>query len=125
MPLATRPARRTTRKVRTITTGVLVSVLATVGATLSMASPARADNVVTPGSFTGYGFDQCSAPTQHSMNAWLYGSRYWAAGIYISGRLPRLRPPAEPLAAVGPRPAEERLAAAADHPRAAGVVHHA
>ena len=30
----------------------------------SPASPARAANVATPGNFTGYGFDQCVAPTQ-------------------------------------------------------------
>src|SRR3954468_5033684 len=49
------------------------------------ALPARAANVVTPGDFTGYGFDQCTAPTQAAMDAWLTGSPYWAVGIYISG----------------------------------------
>ncbi len=33
----------------------------------------------------GYGFDQCTAPTQRSMDAWLTSSPYWAVGIYISG----------------------------------------
>ena len=47
--------------------------------------PARADNVVTPGDFTGYGFDQCLAPTQDSMDRWLNYSPFWAVGIYISG----------------------------------------
>ncbi len=42
-------------------------------------------NPVTPGNFTGYGFDQCLAPTQHAMNRWLYHSPFLAAGIYISG----------------------------------------
>jgi peptidoglycan hydrolase-like protein with peptidoglycan-binding domain len=46
---------------------------------------ATAATVVTPGSFTGYGFDQCTAPSQTAMNAWLNGSPYWAVGIYISG----------------------------------------
>jgi hypothetical protein len=46
---------------------------------------ARAANPVTPGSFTGYGFDQCLAPTQDSMNAWLQHSPFLAVGIYISG----------------------------------------
>ena len=48
-------------------------------------SVARADNVATPGSLTGYAFDQCTAPTQKAMDAWLTSSPYWAAGIYISG----------------------------------------
>ena len=42
-------------------------------------------NVVTPGAFHGYGFDQCLAPTQRTMNAWLRQSPYLAVGIYISG----------------------------------------
>ncbi len=45
----------------------------------------RAGNVVTPGNFTGYGFDQCLAPTQKSMNRWLNHSPFLAVGIYISG----------------------------------------
>ena len=48
-------------------------------------STARAANPVTPGSFTGYGFDQCLAPTQASMDAWLQHSPFLAVGIYISG----------------------------------------
>ena len=42
-------------------------------------------NVVTPGDFTGYGFDQCHAPDQRSMNKWLTHSPFLAVGIYISG----------------------------------------
>ena len=42
-------------------------------------------NVVTPGDFTGYGFDQCHAPDQRSMNKWLTYSPFLAVGIYISG----------------------------------------
>ena len=34
----------------------------------------RAANVVTPGDFTGFGFDQCHAPDQKAMNAWLKAS---------------------------------------------------
>ncbi|MGB0099440.1 MAG: glycoside hydrolase domain-containing protein [Nocardioides sp.] len=48
-------------------------------------SAARAGNVVTPGDFTGYGFDQCVAPTQKMMNTWLQSSPFLAVGIYISG----------------------------------------
>src|SRR4051794_23380644 len=40
---------------------------------------------VTPGDFTGYGFDQCHAPDQRSMNRWLTHSPFLAVGIYISG----------------------------------------
>src|SRR5215213_6187431 len=54
-------------------------------ASVVLALPANAANVVTPGNFTGYGFDQCTAPTQASMDAWLNSSPYWAVGIYISG----------------------------------------
>src|SRR3954453_1069358 len=68
--------------------GVVASVLATMAllaATVGLAAPAGAANVVTPGNFTGFGFDQCTAPTQAAMDAWLTGSPYWAVGIYISG----------------------------------------
>lgn len=54
-------------------------------AVLWSGAPARADNVVTPGDFTGYGFDQCLAPTQRAMDRWLNFSPFWAVGIYISG----------------------------------------
>ena len=79
---------------------------------------------MTPGSFTGYGFDQCTAPTQQAMDAWLTSSPYWAVGIYISGdsrgcpSQPNLTP-----TWVGTQLAQ-RLAAAADHARPAGLVHH-
>lgn len=39
----------------------------------------------TPGDFTGYGFDQCVAPTQAAMDAWIKHSPFRAVGIYISG----------------------------------------
>jgi hypothetical protein len=42
-------------------------------------------NPVTPGTFTGLGFDQCHAPAQSAMDAWLTASPYKAVGIYISG----------------------------------------
>ena len=48
-------------------------------------APAQAENPPTPGGFTGFGFDQCTAPTQNAMNAWLKSSPFWAVGIYISG----------------------------------------
>ena len=42
-------------------------------------------NPATPGNLTGYGFDQCNAPSQSAMDAWMAASPYLAAGIYISG----------------------------------------
>ena len=84
-----RPTSRSSRRrilaslARTAT--VALTGLATLAAGLVLASPAAAGNRVTPGSFTGNGFDQCTAPTQRSMDAWLAGSPYWAVGIYISG----------------------------------------
>ena len=68
------------------TSGVTLLVsLTTVLASVVLAGSARAANVATPGNFTGYGFDQCTAPSQRAMDAWLTGSPYWAVGIYISG----------------------------------------
>src|SRR6476659_56153 len=67
---------------------VVATVVASAALVLSSAllpAPATAGNVVTPGSFTGYGFDQCTAPTQKAMDAWLTSSPFWAVGIYISG----------------------------------------
>ncbi len=62
-----------------------VAGLATVASGLVAVSPAQAANVATPGNFTGYGFDQCLAPNQSAMDAWLRSSPFWAVGIYISG----------------------------------------
>lgn len=61
------------------------TALATLVAGLLLASPARARTVVTPGDFTGYGFDQCTAPSQRAMDAWRTGSPFSAVGIYLSG----------------------------------------
>ena len=41
--------------------------------------------LATPGDFTGYGFDQCLAPTQAAMDRWWKKSPFSAVGIYISG----------------------------------------
>jgi hypothetical protein len=79
-------------------TSMRATAVALSAALLLPAGAARADNVATPGSFTGYGFDQCTAPTQDAMDAWLTTSKYWAVGIYISGdsrgcvRQPNLSP---------------------------------
>lgn len=60
---------------------------ASASASASPRTPAaREGNVVTPGDFTGYGFDQCHAPDQKEMNAWLQNSPFLSVGIYISGK---------------------------------------
>jgi peptidoglycan hydrolase-like protein with peptidoglycan-binding domain len=51
----------------------------------TIATTAAATNPVTPGDFTGLGFDQCNAPTQQAMDAWRAKSPFRAVGIYISG----------------------------------------
>jgi peptidoglycan hydrolase-like protein with peptidoglycan-binding domain len=76
---------RSPRRLATALATTLVTLSATVLSGLGLAAPAHAANVATPGSFTGYGFDQCLAPTQSAMDTWLRSSPYWAVGIYISG----------------------------------------
>ncbi|WP_372728699.1 glycoside hydrolase domain-containing protein [Nocardioides sp.] len=73
------------RTARATFTGLVAGTLAASVMTLGTAAPAHADNVTTPGDFTGYGFDQCLAPTQKSMNAWLKHSPFLSVGIYTSG----------------------------------------
>jgi hypothetical protein len=94
---------RRRRPPATVAATVLLLVAGLLGSTVGMslgAAPASAGvapaaalptqalldgNVVTPGDFTGYGFDQCHAPDKRSMNRWLTHSPFLAAGIYISG----------------------------------------
>ncbi len=52
----------------------------------TLVAAATTTNKPTPRNFTGYGFDQCVAPSQRAMDAWLRHSPFWAAGIYISGK---------------------------------------
>ena len=78
-------SRTATRTARTTIAGLVGSVAASLVLTLGASAPASADNVITPGDFTGYGFDQCLAPTQQAMNVWLKHSPFLSAGIYISG----------------------------------------
>jgi len=69
-----------------VSLGALVTTASIVGVTAGVpAGSAATGNVVTPGSFRGYGFDQCLAPTQKAMNKWLDHSPFLAVGIYISG----------------------------------------
>ncbi|HEU4513557.1 MAG TPA: glycoside hydrolase domain-containing protein [Nocardioidaceae bacterium] len=73
--------RRATTRAVILSTAVATAVAGTVALT----APAQAANRVTPGSFSGYGFDQCETQSQEVMDAWLTGSPYWAVGIYIAG----------------------------------------
>jgi hypothetical protein len=79
-----RPAPRTARPARATMRSLVVGLLATLSLG-SLAAPASAENVVTPGNFTGYGFDQCLGPSQEAMDNWLTHSPFLAVGIYISG----------------------------------------
>src|SRR3954453_21508560 len=47
--------------------------------------PVTPTGIVTPGDFTGFGFDQCLTPEQKKMDRWLQSSPFLAVGIYISG----------------------------------------
>jgi len=77
-----RPSLRTSLRTLFATT---LTILSVVVAGVALSAPAHAENRVTPGDFTGYGFDQCLAPTQAKMDAWMEYSPFSAVGIYISG----------------------------------------
>ena len=72
-------------RLRSMLIGGIAAVLTTATVAIATVSPAQADNRVTPGNFTGYGFDQCVAPTQATMDKWMAHSPFSAVGIYISG----------------------------------------
>src|SRR3954469_23518603 len=63
----------------------LTAALALVLSGTLLSTPAYAANPVTPGNYRGLGFDQCAAPSQSAMSAWIKKSPFRAAGIYISG----------------------------------------
>ncbi|MBM2618177.1 DUF1906 domain-containing protein [Actinoplanes sp. LDG1-06] len=77
------PARRHRR------TLAIAALIGAVVVSLSAFALQRADaatySTVQPGSFTGYAFDACTAPTSASMKAWKASSPYKAIGIYIGG----------------------------------------
>lgn len=68
---------------------ILIRLIASAAATavtlVGLSTPASADNPVTPGNFTGYGFDQCETVSQAKMDRWLTHSPFFAVGVYISG----------------------------------------
>ena len=75
--------------------------------------PATGDNrqpagvVVTPGDFTGYGFDQCLAPTQKAMNKWLQVLAVPGRRHLHLRHVPRLPGAAEPDADLDQHPARQ------------------
>jgi hypothetical protein len=77
--------RRGSRRATVVLTSLLTLTTAVAGVLVASPAPAEAANRVTPGNFTGYGFDQCITPSQEAMDAWLTSSPYWAVGIYIAG----------------------------------------
>jgi hypothetical protein len=49
--------------------------------------------VTVPGSFTGFGFDACTAPSQKVMDTWRTTSPHLAVGVYIGGEQRRCEQP--------------------------------
>ncbi|MEH0974950.1 glycoside hydrolase domain-containing protein [Micromonospora sp. CPCC 205546] len=79
----TLPAGRRRGTLRAV--AAAVAVLGAGAALTTTATPARADYTGPhPGTFTGQGFDTCTAPSNAAMKAWL-ASPYRAVGIYIGG----------------------------------------
>jgi hypothetical protein len=75
------PSRRPSRRGAV----ALLALFAGVAGALGAAAPAQAQTRAMPGSFTGYAFDTCHAPSQEQMDVWLESSPYWGVGIYIAG----------------------------------------
>jgi hypothetical protein len=69
---------------RTLLRCVALLLLVVVGIPAPVSARAAAALQAVPGTFTGTGFDACSAPTSESMDAWL-ASPYRAVGIYFGG----------------------------------------
>lgn len=75
------PKHLARRTAAALFTGALAATFLT-----STLGPAQAaGNPATPGNFTGFGFDQCEAPSQSAMDAWWKASPFSAVGIYIAG----------------------------------------
>ena len=111
-----RPSLRTSLRTLFVTT------LSVAVASVALSAPAHAENRVTPGDFTGYGFDQCLAPTQAKMDAWMENSPFTAVGIYISGASRACRSQPNLTTTWISTQLREGLEAAADHPRPAELV---
>jgi peptidoglycan hydrolase-like protein with peptidoglycan-binding domain len=72
------------RRLLVVTTAVCTAIAGLVMLT-GATGAGRQMTRTMPGSFTGYAFDACQAPSQEEMDVWREQSPYWAVGIYISG----------------------------------------
>lgn len=79
---APRPRRRT--KVFACIAVTLLSTMLTTSVAPAAGYAAAAVPTVSPGTYTGLGFDACTAPSSAAMTAWL-ASPYRAVGIYFGG----------------------------------------
>jgi hypothetical protein len=68
-----------------LTLSVASLVMNSSGASGGVVAARATTTVVTPGNFTGYGFDQCHTPDQSAMDTWLEYSPFLAVGVYLSG----------------------------------------
>ncbi len=89
-PRTARAGAFRTRLTTTLAAFVGVAAVVATGVAVTQQTDDRAvltagGNPVTPGAFTGYGFDQCLTPTQEKMDAWLNSSPFLSVGVYISG----------------------------------------
>ncbi|MFF5175579.1 DUF1906 domain-containing protein [Micromonospora sp. NPDC000089] len=77
---------RLRRAARRALAAALTGVLAATGALAGPGRPATAAGYTgpQPGTFTGLGFDACTAPSDAAMTAWLQ-SPYRAVGVYLGG----------------------------------------
>ena len=66
-------------------TPVSLDTIRTTAKSVTTAAAAAAAVSPQPGTYTGKGFDTCTAPSQSTMNTWRNNSPYRAVGIYISG----------------------------------------
>ncbi|GAA0536077.1 hypothetical protein GCM10010172_16780 [Paractinoplanes ferrugineus] len=78
------PARKNSVKIKA-TFCALILLASSFTLAQTNAGAADAFSTVQPGSFTGYAFDACTAPSSASMKAWRASSPYKAIGIYIGG----------------------------------------
>ncbi|MGN6253181.1 MAG: glycoside hydrolase domain-containing protein [Marmoricola sp.] len=87
LPARPRLARRRVRLLGLL--GALTAASVALVSTLGGASAGATAGPLSPGAFTGMGFDACAAPSQRTMDTWMKASEnpYRAVGVYISGVL--------------------------------------
>jgi Domain of unknown function (DUF1906)/FG-GAP-like repeat len=70
---------------RPVLAAVIAGLLAVATLTASFTGSASALTGPSPGTYSGDGFDACTAPAQDVMDTWLANSAYQAVGIYMGG----------------------------------------